>query len=65
MTPVTNLGTNSADTKDWLEVTKHQSISEWVPKNMACTAVSSERPREADSRRNSTVAVAKPTRKAK
>ena len=37
MTPSTNLGINSASTKDWLEVTRNQAISEWVPKNLATT----------------------------
>jgi hypothetical protein len=34
MTLLTNLGTNTATTKDWLEVTKNQSISELIPHNL-------------------------------
>jgi hypothetical protein len=38
----TNLGINSASTKDWLEVTKNESISELVPTNFQTgSAVSS------------------------
>jgi hypothetical protein len=50
MTPLTNLGTNSASTKDWLEVTKNQSISEGIPHNMVTeSSVHSARPMTAKS----------------
>jgi hypothetical protein len=34
MTLTTNLGVNSASTKDWLEVTKNESISGLAPNNV-------------------------------
>ena len=35
MAPFTNLGMNSATSKDWVEVTKHLSISELIPRSLS------------------------------
>jgi hypothetical protein len=42
-TPFTNLGINWASTKDWLEITKNQSICELVPQNFRTIALASSK----------------------